>query len=46
MPAAYQNELDVPEIEQIIANGTKYYIEVANMPTTNEVWLVLWQNPA
>ena len=35
MPAAYQNELDVPEIEQIIANGTKYYIEVANMPTTN-----------
>lgn len=22
MPAAYQNELDVPEIEQIIANGT------------------------
>ena len=36
MPAAYQNELDVPEIEQIIANGTKYYIEVANMPTTNE----------
>ena len=36
MPAAYQNELDVAEIEQIIANGTKYYIEVANMPTTNE----------
>ena len=35
MPAAYQNELDVPEIETIIANGTKYYIEVANMPTTN-----------
>ena len=35
MPAAYQNELDVAEIEQIIANGTKYYIEVANMPTTN-----------
>ena len=36
MPAAFQNELDVAEIEQIIANGTKYYIEVANMPTTNE----------
>ena len=24
------------EAEQILANGTKYYIEVANMPTTNE----------
>ena len=35
MPAAYQNELDVPEIEAIIAAGVTYYIEVANMPTTN-----------
>ena len=24
------------EAEKIVANGTKYYIEVANMPTTNE----------
>ena len=24
------------EIKKILGNGTKYYIEVANMPTTNE----------
>ena len=36
MPAATQNEVDVPEAKQIVANGTKYYIEVSNMPTTNE----------
>ncbi len=36
MPCAYQNEIGMTEANQIIANGTKYYIEVANMPTTNE----------
>ncbi len=36
MPCATQNEIGMKEAEQIIANGTKYYIEVANMPTTNE----------
>ncbi|MBP5626853.1 NADP-specific glutamate dehydrogenase [bacterium] len=36
MPAATQNEVDVPEAKKIVANGTKYYIEVSNMPTTNE----------
>ncbi len=36
MPCAYQNEIGMKEAEQILANGTKYYIEVANMPTTNE----------
>ena len=36
MPAATQNEVDVKEAKQIVANGTKYYIEVSNMPTTNE----------
>jgi len=44
MPAAYQNELDVAEIEQIIANGTKYYIEVANMPTTIDATEYLQEN--
>ena len=34
LPCATQNEVDVKEAEQIIANGTKYYIEVSNMPTT------------
>lgn len=36
MPCAFQNELGMKEIQQVIDNGTKYYIEVANMPTTNE----------
>ena len=36
MPCATQNEVDMKEAEQIVANGTPYYIEVSNMPTTNE----------
>lgn len=36
MPCAYQNEIGMTEIKQIVDNGVKYYIEVANMPTTNE----------
>ena len=41
MPCATQNEIGMAEAEQIIANGTKYYIEVANMPTTNEAMALL-----
>ena len=36
MPCATQNEVDVAEAEKIVANGIKYYVEVSNMPTTNE----------
>lgn len=36
MPCATQNEVDLEEAKKIIANGTKYYIEVANMPTTED----------
>ena len=36
MPCATQNEITVEEAKKIIANGTKYYIEVANMPTTED----------
>ena len=36
MPCATQNEVDVAEAEKIVANGVKYYVEVSNMPTTNE----------
>ncbi|MBP1758767.1 MAG: NADP-specific glutamate dehydrogenase [Firmicutes bacterium] len=36
MPSAFQNEIGMKEADQIIANGVQYYIEVANMPTTNE----------
>ena len=41
MPCATQNEVDVKEAEQIIANGVKYYVEVSNMPTTNEAIALL-----
>jgi len=36
MPCATQNEVDMTEAKKIAASGTKYYLEVANMPTTNE----------
>ena len=36
MPCATQNEIGMEEAKQIVANGVKYYIEVSNMPTTNE----------
>lgn len=36
MPCATQNEINLEEAKKIIANGTKYYIEVANMPTTED----------
>ena len=34
LPCATQNEVTLEEAKKIVANGTKYYIEVANMPTT------------
>ncbi len=43
MPCAYQNEIGMKEAEQILNNGTKYYIEVANMPTTNEALYFLME---
>ena len=36
MPCATQNEVQLEDAKKIIANGVKYYIEVSNMPTTNE----------
>lgn len=44
MPCATQNEVDMPEAEQIVANGVKYYVEVSNMPTTNEAMAYLKKN--
>ncbi len=41
MPCATQNEIGMKEAEQIVANNTKYYIEVANMPTTNDAMAFL-----
>ena len=36
MPCATQNEVDLEDAKKIVANGVKYYVEVSNMPTTNE----------
>ncbi len=36
MPCATQNEVGLEDAKNIIANGVKYYVEVANMPTTAE----------
>ena len=36
MPCATQNDVDITQAKRIVANNIKYYIEVANMPTTNE----------
>lgn len=38
MPCATQNEVDIEDAKTIIANGTKYYIEVSNMPTTEKAF--------
>ena len=44
MPCATQNEINIDEAKKIVANGTKYYIEVANMPTTAEATLYFKEN--
>jgi glutamate dehydrogenase (NADP+) len=44
MPCATQNEVDMEEAKQIVANGVKYYVEVSNMPTTNEAVAYLKEN--
>jgi len=44
MPCATQNEVGMAEAEKIVANGVKYYVEVANMPTTNEAIEYLKKN--
>ena len=36
MPSAMQNDVQMDSAKKIVANGIKYYIEVANMPTTND----------
>ncbi len=36
MPSAMQNDVRMDSAEKIAANHIKYYIEVANMPTTND----------
>ena len=44
MPCATQNEVDMAEAERIVKAGVKYYVEVSNMPTTNEAIAYLKAN--
>ncbi len=44
MPCATQNEVGIEEAKKIVANGVKYYVEVSNMPTTNEAMSYLKEN--
>ncbi len=46
MPCATQNEVGIEDAKNIIANGVKYYVEVANMPTTAEAVAYLKANGA
>lgn len=45
MPCATQNDVNMDEAKKIVANGVKYYIEVANMPTTNDALRFLLDQP-
>jgi len=44
MPCATQNEVNLDNAKAIVANGTKYYVEVANMPTTADAVAYLKAN--
>ena len=44
MPCATQNEVQLEDAKKIVANATKYYIEVSNMPTTDEAIEYLREN--
>ena len=44
MPCATQNEVGIEDAKNIVANGVKYYVEVANMPTTDEAVEYLREN--
>ena len=44
MPCATQNEVNLDDAKKIVANGVKYYVEVSNMPTTNEAMAYLKEN--
>ena len=44
MPCATQNDVNMEQAKLIVANGVNYYIEVANMPTTNDALAFLQKN--
>ena len=45
MPSAMQNDVHIEHARQIAENHVRYYIEVANMPTTNDALQLLMQQP-
>ena len=45
MPCAMQNDVLMESAEKIVANGVKYYIEVANMPTSNDALFFMMKQP-
>lgn len=44
MPCAVQNDITIEHAKQIVANGTKFVCEAANMPCTNEAINYLLEN--
>ena len=44
IPCATQNEITLEEAKKMVANGTKFLCEAANMPTTNEAMAYLMEN--
>lgn len=44
MPCATQNEVCIEDAKNIVKNGVKYYVEVANMPTTEDAMIYLKEN--
>lgn len=44
MPCAVQNDITIEHAKMIVANGTKFVCEGANMPTTNEAIEYLQEN--
>ena len=44
MPCATQNEVRLEDAKNIVVNGTKYYVEVSNMPTTLDAVEYLREN--
>ncbi len=44
LPCATQNEVRIEDAKKMVANGLKYYVEVANMPTTAEAVEYLKEN--
>ncbi len=45
MPSAMQNDVHLDSAEKIAANKVRYYIEVANMPTTSDALRYLMEQP-